>query len=61
VNCFDPSDQDQTDERERGNLTVVARVPARLWPEVDAGEVLATPGLRRGHDKDQDNEASSPV
>jgi hypothetical protein len=34
VNCFDPSDPDRTDERERGNLTVVARVPV-----VNSGKV----------------------
>jgi hypothetical protein len=64
VNCFDPSDQDQTDERERGNLTVVARVPVRL-PGEDAvleRNVGAAPMVLGGdgdQDKMQNGEGSS--
>jgi hypothetical protein len=42
VDCFDPSDPDRTDEGERGNLTVVARVPVRSPALSGLGLMLAT-------------------
>jgi hypothetical protein len=42
VDCFDPSDPDRTNEGERGNLTVVARVPVRSPALSGSGLMLAT-------------------